>query len=233
MEGLGINVGYLLVQIIAFIVIYTLMTRFIYNPLLNALRGRRERIAKGLEDAAAAANARLNAEAEAEKILAQARQEVAKNIEEGRSRGAEVAKQIEAEARANAEKILADARNSATQARDAELAGLRGQVAAIAIAATQRLIGSSLDDKKAHALVDDFFSKAPDGVKSLSGNVEVISAMPLTDDEKKKIQKATGASEATFNVDPSILGGLIIRAGDRVVDGSVRSNLSDLSSRLN
>ena len=144
MEALGINVGYLLVQIIAFIVIYTLMTRFIYTPLMNTLRARRERIAKGLEDAAAAANARLNAEAEAEKVLAQARQEVARNIEEGRNRGADVAKQIEADARTQAEKILADARASAAQARDAELAAIRGQVAAIAIAATQRLIGATL-----------------------------------------------------------------------------------------
>ena len=58
MEGLGINLGYLLVQIIAFIVIYTLMTRFVYDPLIRTLSGRRARIAKGLEDAAAAATAR-------------------------------------------------------------------------------------------------------------------------------------------------------------------------------
>src|SRR5690349_16737025 len=185
MEGLGINPGYLIVQIIAFIVIYTLMTRFIYTPLLNTLRARRERIAKGLEDAAAAANARLNAEAEADKVVAQARQDVARNIEEGRARGAELAKQIEADARVQAEKILSDARASAAQARDSELASVRGQVAAIAIAATQRLIGSSLDEKKAHALVDDFFTKVPANAKSLSGNVEVVSAMPLTDAEKQ------------------------------------------------
>lgn len=233
MDALGINVGYLIVQIIAFIVIYTLMTRFIYTPLLNTLRARRERIAKGLEDAAAAANARLNAEAEADKVVAQARQDVARNIEEGRVRGAELAKQIEADARVQAEKILSDARASAAQARDSELANVRGQVAAIAIAATQRLIGSSLDEKRAHALVDDFFTKVPASAKALSGNVEVVSAMPLTDAEKQKVQKETGASEVSFSVDPSILGGLVLRAGDRVVDGSVRSNLEELSSRLN
>ena len=41
MEGLGINLGYLLVQIIAFIVIYTLLTRFIYDPLIRVLGERR------------------------------------------------------------------------------------------------------------------------------------------------------------------------------------------------
>lgn len=230
---LGINQGFLFAQIINFLLIFGLLTFGLWRPLRNMLDTRAATIAKGLEDAAAAANARLNAEAEAEKVLAQARQEVSRNIEDGRARGAEVAKQVEADARAQAEKILADARTAATSARDTELAGLRGQVAAIAIAATQRLIGATLDDKKAHALVDDFFAKVPASAKSLSGHVEVVSAMPLTDDEKKKVQKETGASEVSYSVDPSILGGLILRAGDRVVDGSVRSNLEELSGRLN
>src|SRR5262245_40392601 len=98
MEGLGINLGYLLVQIIAFIVIYTLMTRFVYDPLVRMLGERRQRIAKGLEDAAAAANARRNAETEGEKIIAEARASAAKVIEEARGRADEVAKQIQAEA---------------------------------------------------------------------------------------------------------------------------------------
>ena len=36
----------------------------------------------------------------------------------------------------------------------------------------------------------------------------------------------------TFSVDPSILGGLVLRSEDHVVDGSVRSNLTELAGRL-
>ncbi|MEM6529734.1 MAG: F0F1 ATP synthase subunit delta [Chloroflexota bacterium] len=36
----------------------------------------------------------------------------------------------------------------------------------------------------------------------------------------------------SYQVDPNILGGLVIRSEDRVVDGSVRSGLNDLSARL-
>jgi F0F1-type ATP synthase membrane subunit b/b' len=60
-EALGINLGYLIVQIIAFIVLYVFLTRWVYDPLSRALSERRARIAKGLEDAAAAARARQNA----------------------------------------------------------------------------------------------------------------------------------------------------------------------------
>lgn len=232
MEGLGINPGYLLVQIIAFVVIYVLLTRFIYDPLVNMLRARRERIAKGLEDAAIAANARRDAEAEAEKIRQAAQSEVQKVIEEGRQRGDEVAKQIEAQARQEADRILADARVRAQEERNAELAGLRGQVAAISMAVAQRLIGETLDQKRQQALIDDFFTKVPAAAKSLSGQVEVVSAMPLSESEQAKVRRETGAEEVVFTVDPNILGGLIIRSGDRVVDGSVRSGLNEMGERL-
>ena len=232
MEGLGINLGYLLVQIIAFIVIYTLLTRFIYDPLINTLKGRRARIAKGLEDAAASANARRNAEAEAEAVLATARADAAKVVDEARSRGEEVAKQIEAEARTEADNIRTEARARSGEERDRQLADLRGQVAAISIAVAQRLLGEALDEKRQQSLINDFFSKVPADAKALSGSVEVISAMPLDDTEQKRVKKEIGAKEATFTVDPGILGGLVIRTEDRVVDGSVRSGLNELAGRL-
>lgn len=231
MEGLGINLGYLLVQIIAFIVIYTLLTRFLYTPLSNVLRNRRARIEKALEDSAVAANARRNAETEAEKLKADARVEAQRVIEEARARGEEVARTIEAEARTEADQIRAEGRSRANEERDRQLADLRGQVVSIAVAMSQRLIGASLDEQRQQALVSDFFAKVPAEARSLSGHVEVVSAMPLSDAEKKTVQGEVG-SDVTFTVDPSILGGLVLRSSDHVVDGSVRSNLSELAGRL-
>jgi len=57
--------------------------------------------------------------------------------------------------------------------------------------------------------------------------------MPLTAAEKKKVEKELGADKVTYKVDTAILGGLVVRAGDRVVDGSVRSNLGELTGSLN
>ena len=232
MEGLGINLGYLLVQIIAFIVIFVLMTRFLYDPLINVLRNRRTRIEKALEDSAVAANARRDAESEAEKIKAQARSEAARIVEEARGRGDELTKSIQTEAQTDAESIRAEARARAGEERDRQLADLRGQVVSIAVAMSQRLIGATLDEAKQQALVSDFFAKVPADARSLSGHVEVISAMPLNDDEKQAVQQQVGSSDLDFTVDPSILGGLVLRSEDHVVDGSVRSNLTELAGRL-
>lgn len=230
--ALGLNGGYLIAQIVNFLIIFGALTMMLWRPALNMLDARSAKIEKGLEDAAVAANARRNAESEAERILAAARTEAAQVIEEARGRGDDVAKQIEAEARAEAEKIRTDARQSLEGERNAQLSGLRGQVAAISVAVAQRLIGETLDEKRQQALINDFFAKVPAEAKSLSGPVEVVSAMPLDDKEQAKARKEIGSDDVTFTVDPSILGGLIIRAGDRVVDGSVRSGLGEVAGRL-
>ncbi len=232
MEGLGINLGYFLVQVIAFIVIYVLLSRFLYDPLTNVLRNRRTRIEKALEDSAVAANARRNAEAEAEKLLANARADAARIIEEARGRGEELARSIQTEADTTAEGIRTEARARANEERDRQLADLRGQVVSIAVAMSQRLIGATLDEKRQQALVSDFFAKVPAEARSLSGPIEVVSAMPLSDAEQATVKKQVGADDITFMVDPGILGGLVLRSEDHVVDGSVRSNLSELAGRL-
>jgi F-type H+-transporting ATPase subunit b len=230
---LGINTGFLLAQIINFLLIFLLLTFALWRPLGNMLENRATRIQKGLEDSAAAANARRNAESEAERILAAARSDAARVVEEARGRGEEVARGVESAARTEAEAIRTEARARATEERDRQLADLRTQVAAISVAVAQRLIGESLDGKRQQALISDFFAKVPEQARQMSGQrVEVVSAMPLSPEEQQRVKSETGAADMTFSVDPDILGGLILRTQDRVVDGSVRSNLSELAGRL-
>ncbi|MCY4540625.1 MAG: F0F1 ATP synthase subunit B [Chloroflexi bacterium] len=233
LDNLGINPGLMLIWIIAFIVLYTVMTRFIYDPLVNVLNERRNRIAKGLEDAAAAARARENAEADADKILAQARAEAQKVIDEARGRGEDVAAAVEQEARQAATKIQTDAQTEAVATRNAELGNLREQVLNISVAVASRILDENITKTKQKALVNSFIADLPEGAKGVGGSVEVLSAMPLTETEQKKIQGEIGAEEVDYQVDPEILGGLIVRWPGGMVDGSVRSQLSGLSRSLN
>ncbi len=233
LENLGINPGFLLIQVIAFIVLYVLMTRFIFSPLVNMLNERRNRIAKGLEDAAAAARARENAEAQAENILAQARAEAQKVIDEARGRGDDVAATIEQDARQIAAKIQYDAQTEAVATRNAELGNLREQVLNISVAVASRILDETITKTKQKALVNSFIADLPDGAKGIGGSVGVVSAMPLTAAEQKKIGGEIGADEVEYSVDPEILGGLIVRWSGGMVDGSMRSQLSGLSRSLN
>src|SRR5690606_15888253 len=112
------------------------------------------------------------------------------------------------------------------------LAGVRDDVLKISSAVAGQILKENIDAKKNSALLSNFLSKLPDGAKNLAGTVEVVSAMPLTDDEQKKVEGALKASAYNYNVDPSILGGLIVRSQDKVLDGSVRGGLNDVSGRL-
>jgi F-type H+-transporting ATPase subunit delta len=65
----------------------------------------------------------------------------------------------------------------------------------------------------------------------------VTSAVPLSEDELRevqaKLQQLTGGTiTVQTHVDESILGGLIVRIGDRLIDGSTRSKLMALKQRL-
>jgi F-type H+-transporting ATPase subunit b len=230
--ALGVNTGFLIAQIINFGLLATILSLLIWRPLVNMLDARSAKIAKGLEDAAVSASARRNAEQEAETIRAEARAETQRILAEGRTRGEELARTIEAEARTAADATRAEARTSAEAERNRQLADLRGQVAAISVAVAQRLIGESLDAQRQQALITDFFSRVPEAARRMGGNVEVVSAMPLTEQEQSRVQQEVGGQNVTFRVDPSILGGLILRSEDRVVDASVRSGLSELTDRL-
>ena len=66
---------------------------------------------------------------------------------------------------------------------------------------------------------------------------EVRSAVALTDDQQDRLKaalaNATGKSVSLkVVVDPSVLGGLVATVGDTVIDGTVRTHLDQLKSRL-
>ena len=67
--------------------------------------------------------------------------------------------------------------------------------------------------------------------------VRVVAARELDEDQAKRISEALArrfdcAIELDCEIDPGILGGAVIYAGDEVIDGSLRGRLNKLSSAL-
>ena len=243
MEALGINLGFLIFQIIAFVIVLLTLQAWVYKPMLDMMAGRRKKIAQSIEDARVAAEARADAEREASRILADAQAEAGKIVREATARATVAAQDVKAAAEADAAKAHQTALNEAEQERNRLLADLRGQVAALAIAAAQKLVGESLDERRQHALIDEFFSGTKSGKivllddANLRGQAaEVTSALPLNayeqDCVKQDILAKVGAQAVAFRVDPAILGGLVIKVGDKVLDGSVSGRLEGLKQNL-
>lgn len=71
-----------------------------------------------------------------------------------------------------------------------------------------------------------------------SVDVQIISAFEVSDESKQKLTDALKAKLAkdvhvTTSVDATLVGGAIIRAGDLVIDGSVRGKLAKLADAMN
>ncbi len=243
--NLGINLGYLAVQILNFTVVMLILSFWVYKPLVNLLEQRRESIAKGLEDARVAEEARANAEKEAQKVLAEAQTERARIVAEASAQAQKVAADISKGADEEKAAIVAQAREDADQEKLRVLGDVRGQVIALAISAANKIVETGMDKKRQQALLDDFFAGVSDGkvevlkeAGDLSGSAaEVTSALPLTEQEQTRVKddvlaKLGSTATVSFQVDPAILGGLIVRVGDREIDGSARNKLESLRQSL-
>jgi F-type H+-transporting ATPase subunit b len=244
LERLGLNLGYLLVQILNFAIILVVLRAWVVKPILGLLERRRLAIAQGLEDARVAAEARSNAERDARDILSQAQAEANQKVREASERAEAAAREIMAQAEGDALKIRDSAATEAAQERDRILGDLRSQVASLAMAAAQKLIGEALDEQRQRALIDEFFTGVKSGRvvvledASVSGvSAEVTSALPLTADEKEAVKndvlsKIGSQATVAFRVDPGILGGVVVRVGDKVLDGSVAGQLGLMRQNL-
>ena len=244
MEGLGINLGLLLLQILSFIIVFVILSAWVFKPIVGMLEKRREKVAQGIEDTRIAAEARQNAEVDAQKILADAQSKANHAIRESTERAEVSARQVITDAENEAAKFRSEALADIQSERERMLGDLRGQVAALAMAAAQKLIGASLDQQRQHVLINEFFSGLHAGKifvledeRLVGASAEVTSALPLTTEERELVykdilSKVGTPSKVTFRVDPTILGGLIVRLGDKVFDGSVSGQLETMRQSL-
>ena len=245
MGALGINGPFLLSQIVNFLILFVALRFILWKPLLQRIDERRQLLEKEKADAAALDAARAGIEAERERALEAARQEADEVVAGARQQANALQEQAVREANQEADRILARAREEAGEERNRILGEMRGQIAALATAAAQRIIGESLDEHRQRALVDAFFSGVregqvailPETMTGIEGSVLVTSAIPLTEEEEDAIRKELASrvgedAVVSFKVDLDVLGGFIVRAGDRVIDGSVVGQLERLQASL-
>ena len=71
------------------------------------------------------------------------------------------------------------------------------------------------------------------------GVASVVSAVELSDSQKAQVEKRLLETtkyvqfEISYEVDADLIGGMVIRIGDRVVDSSIRTRLYELTKELN
>ena len=86
------------------------------------------------------------------------------------------------------------------------------------------------------AILNYFLAKVREYKKI--GVARVTSAVELSADQKKRVeekllqQTSYESFEVDYSVDASLIGGMVIRIGDRVVDSSIRTKLDNMTKNL-
>lgn len=95
-------------------------------------------------------------------------------------------------------------------------------------------------EKDRYGQLEEIMQYFLDEVKSLKGIgvAWVRSALPLREEQKKQIEAkllettSFREMEMHYQVDDTLIGGMVIRIGDRVADSSIRTKLSHLEQQL-
>jgi F-type H+-transporting ATPase subunit delta len=99
-------------------------------------------------------------------------------------------------------------------------------IAAVIRRGRQMLLGQIADEY--HTLVDVKMNRVRAGI-TVSRDVDALARSVIVERLSKSIGKNVIAG---FTTDPALLGGVVIRVGDRIYDGSVRKRLATLRHKL-
>ena len=109
LKNFGFDPVMLVAQIVNFLIVFYLLKRFLYKPVLDMLKKRKDAIEEGVKQAEEARQTLEKTLEEERKILLKAREEAKKIVEDARLQAKESALEIEEASKKQAEKIMLEA----------------------------------------------------------------------------------------------------------------------------
>jgi F-type H+-transporting ATPase subunit b len=155
--------GTVVVELITFLVMLTILARYVYPEIVRLAEARQQAVAAQLREAGKA-----RADAEAQLKEAQAKLEDARKTAQGMVEAAsKSAEQLRAEIKEKAEeeakRISEAARKSIEAERDKAIQQVRGEVAGLVVSATEKVIGETLDVTKHKQLIERAIAEVGSG----------------------------------------------------------------------
>jgi F-type H+-transporting ATPase subunit b len=159
LEALGLNLGYLISQIVNFTLLAVLLYFVAYKPVLRMLDERSAKIQEGLQDAEVASKRAAEMEQEYEKRIAEARRDgqeiVAQATQMSEKARQDILEQAREEARAQVER----AREEISREREQAMTELRQQVADLSLMISEKVLAETLDEDRQRQLIARFLEQ--------------------------------------------------------------------------
>src|ERR1700688_3828295 len=143
-ETFGWNPWLFLSQVISFVIVAFLLRRFAYKPILAVLEERRRRIEEGLLNADKIKKELAEAEKRYAEILGKANADAQKMIDEARESSAHLAERKQQEAVAAAEQIIAKAGEAAALEHERQMQTLKREIGRLVLDTTAKVTGKVL-----------------------------------------------------------------------------------------
>lgn len=144
---------------LTFLIVFFILKKFAWKPILKALGDREKSIQDALDSAEKAKEEMAKLQANNEKILQEARNERDKLLKEARETKDSIIAEAKTKAQSEAEKIMQSARESIQSEKNAAIVELKNQVATLSIDIAEKIIKSELSsDEKQKALVKNLLN---------------------------------------------------------------------------
>ena len=147
--------GLFIWTIFTFLVLLTLLSKFAWRPLLQALETRQEMIKKSLDDAEQAKTELQQVQEESNRIVAKARVDADAIITASRADAAKLQEELRAKARDEADGIIKNAERQIQQQTDQSLAKIRGEAVDLSLMIASKLIQRNLSKEDNDTLIED------------------------------------------------------------------------------
>jgi len=145
-QTFGVDWPHLLAQMVSFSLVCALLYRLAYQPVLQMLETRRRQIAQGLADAGAAHARLADIEKERVAMIALAQAEAARIVADAREAARHLAEQESSRATVRGEQIVKRAHDTAERERTRLLSDVKQQAGRLIARATAIVTGKVLTD---------------------------------------------------------------------------------------
>ena len=155
--------GTVIVELIAFLLMLALLARYVYPEVVRLAEARQRAIADQLKEAEqsnAAAEERLK---EAQAKLDDARKSAQGVIDAAAKSAEQLRQELRQKAEDESKRTVEAARKEIEAERDQALRSVRDEVAGMVVAATEKVIGETLDGERHRRLIDQAISEVAGG----------------------------------------------------------------------
>lgn len=141
-------------QMITFGIFLWVTAKFVWPPMIQALRDRQQKIADGLAAAERGQRDLEKAKEDAQAVLDQAKEQAAEILNQANKRNTEIIEEAKKDARAEGDRLVASAKAQIEQEVARAREDLRKEVASIAVMGASRILAKEIDASAHKDLLD-------------------------------------------------------------------------------